>query len=220
MSRRPPRQLIGGVLDPLDRASETLFGLIMALTITGALSVTGATAQETRALFVSTLTCNVAWGFVDGVMYVMNAVFERGRRALVSQALRDKASGASTPDLLEELLPDAWVETLSPGEMQAVRARLAQLPGSPAPRVQVEDLLGALGVCILVIATTVPVAVPFLVLQDARTAMAVSRALSLVLLFLGGYAVGRYSGLRPVLVGLSMLGIGAVLVAVVTALGG
>src|SRR5215472_5650074 len=197
MSRRPPRQLIGGVLDPLDRASETLFGLIMALTITGALSVTGATAQETRALFVSTLTCNVAWGFVDGVMYVMNAVFGRGRRALVSQALRDKASGASTPDLLEEVLPDAWVETLSPGEMQAVRARLAQLPGSPAPRVQVEDLLGALGVCILVIATTVPVALPFLVLQDARTAMAVSRALSLVLLFLGGYAVGRYSGIRP-----------------------
>jgi hypothetical protein len=44
--------------------------------------------------------------------------------------------------------------------------------------------------------------------------------LSLALLFVGGYAVGRYSGVRPVWMGLAMLGIGAVLVAAVTALGG
>src|SRR5262249_46122927 len=183
-SRRPLRPLLRGVLDPLDRAAEVLFGLIMALTITGALTATGATAQETHALFVSTLACNVAWGFVDGVMYVMNALFERGRRAVVSLALRDDASGASTPDLLQELLPDAWVERFGPSQMEAVRARLAQLPEPPAPRVQGDDLLGGAAVCFLVIATTVPVALPFLVLEDARTAMVVSRTLSLVLLFL------------------------------------
>src|SRR5215813_12261426 len=219
-SRKPPRPLVRGVLNPLDRAAEVLFGLIMALTITGALSVSGATAQETRALFVSTLACNIAWGIVDGVMYVLNALFERGRQTLVSGALRENPSGEPTPDLLEELLPEPWVETLGPGEMQALRGRLARLPEPPPPRVQSEDLLGGLGVCILVIGTTVPVALPFLVLEDARTAMAVSRALSLILLFLGGYSVGRYAGLRPVAVGLAMLGIGGVLVAIVTALGG
>src|SRR5262249_27346231 len=148
------------------------------------------------------------------------ALFERGRRAVVSLALRDDASGASTPDLLQELLPDAWVETFGPSQMEAVRARLAQLPEPPSPRVQGDDLLGGAAVCFLVIATTVPVALPFLVLEDARTAMVVSRTLSLVLLFLGGYAVGRYAGLRPVVLGLTMLGIGGILVAVVPALGG
>ena len=50
--------------------------------------------------------------------------------------------------------------------------------------------------------------------------MAISRGLSLLLLFFSGYAVGRYAGLRPVWVGLSTLGIGAVLVGLVKALGG
>ena len=81
--RRPPGQLVRGILSPFERASEILFGLIMALTITGALSVAHATEQETRALFASTLACNIAWGLVDGVLYVFNALVERGRRRLV-----------------------------------------------------------------------------------------------------------------------------------------
>jgi VIT1/CCC1 family predicted Fe2+/Mn2+ transporter len=64
------------------------------------------------------------------------------------------------------------------------------------------------------------VALPFLLIHDVSLAKTVSRGLSLALLFVGGYAVGRYSGVRPVWMGLAMLGIGAVLVAAVTALGG
>jgi len=64
------------------------------------------------------------------------------------------------------------------------------------------------------------VAAPFLLIPDVPLAKAVSRGLALALLFAGGYSVGRYSGVRPVWMGLAMLGIGAVLVAVVTALGG
>jgi VIT1/CCC1 family predicted Fe2+/Mn2+ transporter len=64
------------------------------------------------------------------------------------------------------------------------------------------------------------VALPYLVISDLGMAKGVSRGLALVLLFAGGYAVGRYSGVRPVRTGLVMLLIGAVLVGIVTALGG
>lgn len=216
-----PGPLVRGVLSPYDRASEVLFGLIMALTLTGALSVTGATEQETRALFVSTLACNVAWGFVDAVMYVLNEVLGRGRLLLLDRALREGGNPAELRVLLGEVLPEPLAEGLSAASLDAVRSTVAAHPDLHAPaRVQGADLLGALGVFVLVVATTFPVAAPFLFLADVAVAKAVSRGLALALLFAGGYAVGRYSGVRPVWMGLAMLGVGAVLVAVVTALGG
>ena len=103
-------------------------------------------------------------------------------------------------------------------------------PGTPATtahpalrapaRIQAEDLLGALGVFLLVVASTFPVAFPYLVIADVSTAKVVSRALALLLLFGSGYAIGRYSGVRPVRMGLVMLFIGGALVGLVTALGG
>ena len=220
-SRKPPRQVIRGVLSPFERASEVLFGLIMALTITGALSVAHATAHETRALFVSTLACNIAWGLVDAVMYVLNTVFERGRRSLLARALREHADPAAAGGLLTEVLPEPFVGTLGATELEGLRQKIIGHPDLPArPGVHRDDLLGALGVFLLVVASTFPVALPFLLVHDATLAMVISRALSLALLFLSGFAVGRYAGLRPVPVGLAMLGIGVVLVGAVSALGG
>jgi VIT1/CCC1 family predicted Fe2+/Mn2+ transporter len=193
----------------------------MALTITGALSVAHATPQETRALFVSTFACNVAWGLVDAVMYVFNRLFERGRRSLVAQALQATAEPTHTREVLTEVLPEPFVGTLTPEELEALRRKIVGHPSLPEPpRIHREDLIGGCGVFLLVVASTFPVALPFLVMGDPALAMAISRGLSLVLLFVSGYAVGRFAGLRPVRVGLAMLGIGALLVATVTALGG
>lgn len=218
--RRPPGQLIRGVLSPFERASEVLFGLIMALTITGALSVAQATEHETRALFASSLACNLAWGLVDGVLYVFNALVERGRRALVSSALREGADGSDASALLAELLPRRLLERLTPAELRVLRGKFAGSGAPERPRVRADDVLGGIAVFLLVVASTFPVSLPFLLVRDPARAMAISRGLSLLLLFLSGYAVGRYAGLRPVWVGLSMLTIGVVLVGLVKALGG
>jgi len=123
--------------------------------------------------------------------------------------------------LLAEVLPEQVAADLSTGDLESVRRAVATHPDLHAPaRVQGEDLLAALGVFLVVVASTFPVALPFLLIHDVSLAKTVSRGLSLALLFVGGYAVGRYSGVRPVWMGLAMLGIGAVLVAAVTALGG
>ncbi|HZJ53662.1 MAG TPA: hypothetical protein VFD38_05945 [Myxococcaceae bacterium] len=216
---RLPEQRFRGVLSPYDRASEVLFGVIMALTLTGALSVTGATEQETRALFLSTLGCNVAWGLVDAVMYVLNGVLGRSRRFLLARALRE---GSDIPAVLSEVLPAPLVEGLSATEVERIRRKVASadLDLRQPSRIRGEDLLGAVGVFLLVVASTFPVALPYLLTRDLALAKMVSRGLALGLLFVSGYAVGRYSGLRPGRVGLAMLATGAVLVAAVTGLGG
>jgi len=48
------------VLDPIDRVSEIIFGLIMALTFTGALSTATAGREEVRTMMMTALGCNLA----------------------------------------------------------------------------------------------------------------------------------------------------------------
>jgi VIT1/CCC1 family predicted Fe2+/Mn2+ transporter len=106
-------------------------------------------------------------------------------------------------------------------EVDALRHKILAMPDPPlAARLERDDLIGAVGVFLLVVGATFPVALPFLLVREPKLALMISRALSLGLLFAMGLAVGRYAGLRPVRLGLSMLGIGAILVGVVIALGG
>ena len=128
LAMRLPGPMVRGVLSPNDRASEVLFGLIMALTLTGALSATSATAQETRVLFVSTLACNVAWGFVDAVMYVLNEVLGRGRQLLLDQALREGTAPAEIRTVLAEVLPWSLADGLSAANLEEVRRTVAAHP--------------------------------------------------------------------------------------------
>src|SRR5207344_2665605 len=55
------------VLSPVDRVSEMLFGLFMALTFVGAVSVADAGRENLREMFGAALGCNLAWGLVDAV---------------------------------------------------------------------------------------------------------------------------------------------------------
>jgi len=221
MSPMPPGRLVHGVLSPLERWAEILFGVIMALTITGALSVSSASREESRAMFAAALGCNIAWGLVDAVMYLLTVLFEQGRESLLARAIRSGEDDAHLRAALGELVPEHVLGALTQEDLGTLRRRLVAAGALPdRARLHVQDLLAALGVFLLVVASTIPVALPFLVIGDPVLAMRVSRAISLGLLFVSGSAVGRYAGLRSWAVGLSMLGVGAVLVAAVTALGG
>ncbi len=70
------------VLDPVDRISEILFGLIMVLTFTGSISVATDGRAEIKELLWASLGCNLAWGIVDAVMYLMSTSFRKRARTL------------------------------------------------------------------------------------------------------------------------------------------
>src|SRR5215471_9055833 len=78
----------GRLLDPIERVSEIIFGLIMAVTIVGSLSIATAGEGETRTVMMAALGCNLAWGLVDAVMYLVRGLTERRRNvALAKQAI-------------------------------------------------------------------------------------------------------------------------------------
>jgi hypothetical protein len=79
------------LLDPVDRVSEILFGLIMVLTSTNTLSVATAGRAEIGTMIMGALGCNLAWGIIDAALYVMGCLNERGRNLLMLRAVRQPA---------------------------------------------------------------------------------------------------------------------------------
>jgi hypothetical protein len=208
------------ILDPTDRVSEVLFGLIMVLTFTGAVSVAMGGREEVKTLLIEALGCNLAWGIVDAGFYLLAVLGLRGHGLLVLKRLR-KAGSEEAHGLIAEALPPVLVSVLQPADLETMRQRLLTLPELPArARLSGADYLGALGVFLLVFLSTFPVVIPFLVIGEPRLALRASNAVALVMLFLCGYLLGRFSGLRAWLTGLVMIGLGLAFVALCMALGG
>ena len=67
------------VLDPVERVSEVIFGVLMAMTFIGALNVATAGRDDVRTAMIAALGCNIAWGLADAVMYIVGTLTERTR---------------------------------------------------------------------------------------------------------------------------------------------
>ncbi len=209
------------LLDPVERFSEILFGLIMVLTFTVSISAAESGRAEVRTMLFGALGCNLAWGIVDGIMYILSALAERGRGLMTLRAVRRAADAAQARRIIGDALPPVVTSILEPEALERIRAGLLRLPEPPArPGLTKDDLLGALAVCILVFLSTLPVVIPFIFMGDAMRALRVSNGIAIVMLYLTGHSLGRYAGYRAWMVGLSMVFIGVVLVAITMALGG
>jgi hypothetical protein len=209
------------VLEPSERTAEVLFGLIMVLTFTGSLSIAEAGEADVRAMLIGALGCNLAWGAIDGVLYLMGALAERTRDLNVYRTVRAAAVPADAHLVILAALPPIVSSILKPPELEEIRNRLRRLPEAPArARLAVRDWVGALGVFLMVFLSTFPVALPFLLIEEAPRALRVSNAVAVVMLFLAGAAYGRSIGRSAWLVGASMVALGLVLVAMTMALGG
>lgn len=208
-------------LHPMERLFEILFGLIMVLTFTCTVSVTHAHRDDIRRMLFGALGCNLAWGIIDAVFYLLGVLSEQGHNLITFRALQKAADPADADRIIADALPPVVLKILSTSEIRSMRQRLQQLPEPPKrPHLTRNDWLGAIGVLLLVFLSTFPVAVPFIFFADLARAMRVSNGIAIVMLFLVGYAFGDYAGYRPLRVGLFMVVLGVVMVALTIFLGG
>jgi len=209
------------VLDPVDRFSEMLFGLIMAMTFTGSLNMATAGAQDVHTMLVGAIGCNLAWGLVDAVMYLLTTLIQRGRNLTLVRRIRSAPSPEQAHAILAEVLPGSVMHNLASEKLGDLWQRLKRLPEPAArPHFRKDDLRAAVAIFFLVTASTFPVVVPFMVFDQATLATRVSNGTAIVLMFGSGYGLGHYAGLGPWRTGFAMVGVGFGLVAVIIALGG
>jgi hypothetical protein len=209
------------LLDPVDRISEVMFGLIMAVTFVGSLSVATAGSEDVRAVTAAAFGCNLAWGLVDAVMYVVRTVTGRARRRTLARRIVEAPPEAARSIIAGEL-PAGIADITGDAELEGMRTRLgAAATLGTSPLLNGRDFLEAAGVFLLVVLATFPLVIPFVVFDSVPRAMNVSRGVALAMLFLCGYGLGRHAGYpHPLRMGLAMAVFGAVLIAIVMALGG
>ena len=209
-----------GLLDPVDRVSEIIFGLIMAVTIVGTLSIATAGQNEVRTVMLAALGCNLAWGLVDAVMYLVRTLTERGRNGALARKIID-ADRDTAHRLIGAALPPHVATITGPDEVEGMRRRLLAGGAPPRARLGRDDYLAAAGVFLLVVIATFPVVVPFMFATDVAQAMNLSRVITLAMLFVAGFVLGRHAGhAHPWRTGGAMLLLGATLIVAVKALGG
>jgi hypothetical protein len=225
VSRRPPQEnFFQRHLDPASRLGEILFGLIMVLTATLTAGLTVAKGEAgVRQLLVSAIGCNVAWGIIDGIMYIMNCLIERGRKARLIRAVQSAPDPNSALGLIRGEVESSFESLSKPEDREALyQAILKHLAHLRPARVRMtkEDWLGAVACFWLVFLSCLPAAVPFLIFSDPLQALRVSNGVLIVMLFVIGQKWAQYASVNRVAAGVVMVVTGLSLVGVAIMLGG
>jgi len=218
------KAFVSRYLDPASRLGEILFGLIMVLAVTLTAGLTVVEGREgARQLLLAAIGCNLAWGIIDAVMYIMNCVTVRSGKVRLVRAVQSASDEQSALALiqqeiepeLQELLDSQQADALS----RSVLKHIAQAKIATKALTK-DDLYGALACFWLVFVSCLPAAVPFFIFSQPRFALRVSNFLLLVMLFLVGQKWAQYAGTNRFAAGSAMVTIGLILVGVAILLGG
>jgi VIT1/CCC1 family predicted Fe2+/Mn2+ transporter len=213
------QQASTSALDPVYRASEVIFGLLMAMSFVGSISVATDGREEVRTLLIAALGCNLAWGLVDAVMHLVAVQTQKRRERALVEKLRGSEAGAGRALLADELsMPLA--ATIGDDGLEQLRQRIAGLTSTSAVRLGRRDFADAVVVFFLVVLSTFPLVIPFMLVDDTARALLLSRLAALGMLFLAGATLARYSSGNVWLNGFAMAAIGALLMGAIMALGG
>jgi hypothetical protein len=208
------------LLTPAERVSEILYGIIMTLSVTATLQVSSAQRFDTRALLAAALASNAAWGFVDAVMHLMNTLVDRVRkRRLIEQIIHAPTVDARRA-VMREAVPGDLLDNISVESIERFRNVLGARPAPATRGLGWADYGAALIIWLLVFGSTLPLAAPFILFDSPASALRVSQATAVVILFWLGTRLGRWIDVPPINAGLRFAALGIAITVGCIALGG
>lgn len=229
---KPASGLFDRILDPIDRLSETIFSILILLTFTLAFRIIRLSGDPGQAfsienmndLLVGAVGAILAWGMIDGVMYALFSLFERGEK----HRLLKEIQIAETDQDAVDVIADELDFILEPIADEGLRQKLYfgvldHLRDSKPRRIEFtrDDFTGALGHVIVAMIAVLPSLVPLLLLrQNPDLAIRLSNIVSFIVLFSAGYRWGIYTGANPWKTGLLLMAVAVVIVLIAILLGG
>lgn len=211
-------------LDPADALAEMTCGLVMVLTIlcTAGWYVEGSD-EPRRALALSAFGCCLAWGIIDGFLYVASAVYERGRRGRLIRSVQASEHAAAV-EFVRGRVDDATGSLLSAASSTALAEELVGAAARVDPPTRITtaraDFPPVVGSMVLNVSATVLPGIAILLVDDWRDALAIAKALAVAMLFLTGFLWGRTTRFGAWRSGLAMLLFGLAMVAIAVLFGG
>jgi VIT1/CCC1 family predicted Fe2+/Mn2+ transporter len=227
---KPQEGFLSNLLDPIDRLAETIYSVLILLTFTLAFRIFKlnpgeiVSAEYVNELLIAAFAATLAWGVIDGIVYVLTEVLERGERHRILWYIQS----ADTEQEAAEAVADELDFILEPITGEAQRALLYRdvlehlHDSQPQPvRLKREDFIGALACILVAIIAVLPSLVPFAIFRDDYAlAIRVSNVISFAVLFYAGYEWGKYTGTNPWKIGLVLVLIGVLLVTIAIPFGG
>jgi VIT1/CCC1 family predicted Fe2+/Mn2+ transporter len=184
-------------LSPLERGCEIVFGILMAVSVASATQISAGGKADVHELLVAALGCNLAWGMIDGAMYLLQAQFGRFRNQRVMRELQATPDEQRFRERVREELPPVIGPTLTDDTYAGIRRVAREWAPTRAGYWTLQEFVAAGVIWLLVFASTFPVVVPFFVLTDANHALRASNVVAVVMLFILGWWIGRWSGASP-----------------------
>lgn len=190
----------------------------MVLTITGTVWLG---TNSTKAIISAGIGACIAWGIVDGIIYVYSSLLERGRIALAAQEASSCSGEGCDLSAIKEELEGTIVDTLGEREKHEVAQHILMRlkPVENHTHATKDDILGGIAAGMLVFVSGVPPLLPFVFL-DGIQAMRLSSVIGLVMLYAIGYRWGSYVGRSRFWTGVIMMSVGIAITGVVIVLGG
>ena len=217
---RPSESVAGAVLSPFERGSEIIFGILMAISVIAAAEIGSGNALSSRELLVAALGCNLAWGLVDGVIFLLHLQYERHRQHCLVLELRGLASEDAFRARAAAELPPVVARSMTAESYRHLRGEVQSYAQARPAFWSRQEIAVAGLICALVFGSTFPLVVPFLFVQDPVLALRMSHAIAVGMLFILGWKIGRWSG-ASALASAAIFALGGAAIAVLTvALGG
>ena len=217
---QPADKVLESALSPFERGAEIIFGILMAISVTAAAEITAGGEANVRELMLAALGCNLAWGLIDGVIYLLQLQFERHRVHRMALELRSIESEDAFRARVAAEVPPLVAQAMTADSYRYIhRAVQGYRQARPAYWSRQEFATAGL-ICALVFGSTFPLVLPFILMQEPYLALRVSHGVAVVMLFFLGWKLGRWSGASPVGSGALLAMVGVLLAVLCVALGG
>lgn len=233
----PPKEsllvkLLGNFLDPIDVLSATFFSILFALLFTlsyGILLYNGVIDASFSSgygaeLFFAILGVVALWGAIDGVMYALTEVFERGERRRLLQyvqaAEEEETAVSAIADELDFILEPITNDDQRHDLYHDILVHLRQAEPQKVG-LQREDVVGGLTSVLVSVVVVLPSLMPLLLLpENTALAIRISNIISVFVIFGTGYGWGVHTGANPWKTGLLLAAVCLTLVLITVLLGG
>lgn len=229
-AQKPREGLFARYLDPASRMSEIIFGVLIVMTFTlsfravdvQAFPNEAASAEFVRRLLLAAIGCTIAWGIIDGVMYLLTALLTRGSQQRLVRVAQNAPDETSAMAAIAEALDDDLAALSEKDRRDVYRELYEGVQGVSLRKVRVRrgDVLGAVVVACMAVIAVCPVVIPFLFVQDPVWALRTSNIIAIAMLYVVGARWARYADAVPWKVGLILAGVGIALMIVAIPLGG
>jgi len=209
------------LLNTMDRVSEILFGIIMTLTFTCSIGIANAKNTEIRQLIIAAISCNIAWGLVDAISYIVSTIMQRSRNRTVLDSVLTTSDADKARKYISDSLPPSIASVLGAADLEQIRSKLAKLPDSALQvRLTTRDLKRSLMIFFLMFISTLPIVTPFIFIHDTNTALRTSNLIAIIMMFFCGWSLAKYVGINKWILSITMTFIGIILVFITIVLGG